>query len=122
MSESKKEKIKRVVAEAVKRKKRKETAGKVNIENVSAPKKHKPKKVKEHKGKKHDAAPVSIGAHGGRYIQEPSGHKRYVAEGNLAGKKRLKKSIHDELGKLVKQAEIEEFVKSFKKEKENERK
>lgn len=105
-----KQKIKRVLAS----KKRKEVEGRVNIENVSAPKKHKPKKVKE----EHSDAPkpgmVSVGAHGGRYVQEPSGHKRYVKEGQLSGVKRYKKSIRELVGEVLKKSQIEDFVKSFK--------
>ena len=98
-----KEKIKRKISEH----KRKRVEGRPNIEGVSAPKKLKNKKVADQKNKTPKAASVSIGAHGGRYIQEPSGHKRYVAEGSLSGRKKFKKSI---------QKVLEDFVKGDKNE------
>ena len=93
-----KEKIKQKISEH----KRKRVEGRPNIEGVSAPKKRKPKKVAEHKVKAPQAASVSIGAHGGRYIQEPSGHKRYVSDGSLSGRKKFKKSIQNVLEAFVK--------------------
>lgn len=105
-----KEKIKRVIGA----KKRKHTAGKVNIENVSTPRKNKPKKHKEAKEKKHSPGQVSVGAHGGRYVIEPSGHKRYVKEGNLAGTKRYKKSVKDVVKDVLVKASATDFVQKYK--------
>lgn len=128
--EALKEKIKAVIANKRKKAKtRKETEGRPNIENVSTPQKKKPAKVKEEKKKKHTPGMVSIGAHGGRYIQEASGHKRYVSEGQLAGTKKIKKSLEGDLSSdpvkgiledIVKSGEIKEFVSRFKKEKKHE--
>jgi hypothetical protein len=116
--DKKKEKMRAIIAAA---KKRKQVHGRVNIENVSSPKKHKPKKIKQQKKKKVAPAQVSIGTHGGRYIQEPSGHKRYVAEGKLSGVKRFKKSIKEQLELLIKgeiiASSIEEFIKRYKEKK-----
>lgn len=105
-----KEKIKRVIGA----KRRKEVAGRVNIENVSRPRKNKPKKVKEAKEKKHSPGQVSVGAHGGRYVVEPSGHKRYVKEGNLAGTKRYKKSVKDSIKDVLIKASANDFVQKYK--------
>lgn len=108
-------KLKEKIKEAVKKlKQRKKVEGQVNIEGVTKPKKKKPKKQKEHKVEQQAPGAVSIGAHGGRYVQEPSGHKRYVSEGQLAGVKRVKKSVEEILEDIVKKGNIEEFVKSFK--------
>ena len=93
--------------------KRKKVEGKPNIEGVTRTKKLKPKHVKEQKVKQPGPASVSIGAHGGRFIQEPSGHKRYVKEGQLSGTKRIKKAFDE----YFKQDIITNFIKSFKKEK-----
>ena len=106
-----KEKIKEVVS---KLKHRKKTEGQVNIEGVTRPKKHKPKEVKQQNKKPHSPGSVSIGAHGGRYVQEPSGHKRYVKEGQVSGTKKYKKSIQETLEDIVRKGQAEEFVKSFK--------
>ncbi len=122
MSEYKlKEKVKQKVKQRLKEargKKRKETEGRVNIEGVTSPRKHKPKKVKEEKRKKHQSGAVSIGAHGGRYIQEPSGHKRYVSEGKLSGTKRYAKSVKDVLSDVIKKSQVTEFVKNYKRRKD----
>lgn len=109
-----KEKIKERIKNVIKEHKRKRVEGKPNIEGVSAPKKHKPKKVKEDGKRKHTPGQVSIGAHGGRYIQEASGHKRYVSEGQLSGVKRFKKSIQETLEDIVKKGNVQEFVAKFK--------
>ena len=107
--------LKEKVKETIKRyKKRKKVEGQVNIEGVTKPKKKKPKKHKEEKQQRHTPASVSIGAHGGRYVQEPSGHKRYIGEGGLAGRKRFKKSVLESLEEVIKKAEISNFIKSFK--------
>ena len=124
-----KEKIKQVIANRRKKSKtRKEVEGRPNIENVSTPKKKKPNKTKEEHKKAPQPGSVSIGAHGGRYIQEASGHKRYVSEGQLAGSKKFKKSmgdlsldsVKDILEDIVKSGEIREFVTKFKKDKKHE--
>jgi hypothetical protein len=96
------------------KKERKKTEGQVNIEGVSKPKKRKPKKVKEQEQKKHKPASVSVGARGGRFIQEASGHKRYVKDGGLAGHKKISKSLLEELESIVKEDKIKEFVLNFK--------
>lgn len=109
------EQLKQKIHEKIREyRKKKQTEGKVNIENVSAPKKHKPKKHKEEHSKAPQPGAVSVGAHGGRYIQEPSGHKRYVAEGQLSGRKRYKKSLQESIGDILVKSEAEEFVKQFK--------
>lgn len=109
-----KERIKRKLLE---HKKRKKTEGQVNIEGVTKPKKKKPKKVKEQESRQGKPGSVSVGAHGGRYVLEPSGHKRYVKEGQLAGTKRYKKSLKDMVGDVLTKSKIEEFVKSYKEKK-----
>jgi hypothetical protein len=117
-SEKLKEKVKRKIAEY--KQKRKNVEGKPNIEGVTTPKKRKPKKQKEEKRRKHTPGMVSIGAHGGRYVQEPSGHKRYVSEGQLSGVKRFKKSsdvVKSILEDVTKQIEIKEFVAKYKEKK-----
>ena len=100
-----KEKIQALVAQ-----KRKRVEGRPNIEGVSKP----------HKMKPHSPGQVSIGAHGGRYVQEPSGHKRYVAEGSLSGVKRFKKSetiVKSLIEEFVQENGIHEFIENFRKEK-----
>ena len=112
-----KQKVKQKIHEAVqalRAKKRKHTEGKVNIDNVSAPKKHKPKKVKENHSKTPQPGSVSVGAHGGRYIQEPSGHQRYVKEGQLSGSKKYKKSMQEMVEDELIKSQAQDFVKSFK--------
>lgn len=109
-----KQKLKQKIKQVLASKKRKNVEGKVNIENVSAPKKHKPKKTEEHKVESHKPGMVSVGQHGGRYVQEPSGHKRYVKEGQLSGVKRYKKSIKDLVEEVLKKSQVEDFVKSFR--------
>lgn len=95
MDNSRRDRIKHFVKEKLKN--RKKVEGRPNIEGVSTPKKKKPKKRKEEHVKPQSPASVSIGAHGGRYIQEPSGHKRYVSEGALSGVKRFKKSLEQSI-------------------------
>jgi hypothetical protein len=113
--------LKERIKETVKRfKHRKKTEGQVNIEGITKPKKHKPKKHKEEKKPRHSPASVSIGAHGGRYIQEPSGHKKYVGEGGLSGRKKFKKSVFESLEDIVKKIKVDDFIKSFKGGKNNE--
>lgn len=109
-----KEKIKTIIG---KLKHRKKTEGQVNIEGVTKPKKHKPKKVKEGSKKQQSPGSVSIGTHGGRYVQEPSGHKRYIKEGQASGVRSYKKSIQNTLEDIVRKGQAEEFVKSFKEKK-----
>lgn len=109
-----KEKLKEKIKQAVARH-RKQVEGKPNITGVSSPGKKKPKKVKEHDKKHHSPGQVSIGAHGGRYVQEASGHKRYVNEGELSGVKRFKKSVQEVLEDIVKKGDIQEFITKFNK-------
>lgn len=101
-------------------KERKRVEGRVNIEGVTTPKKQKPKESKHQESKKPAPASVSIGAHGGRYIQEASGHKRYVKEGTLAGKKKIAKSIEDMVREIALEDEKRNFVKKFKRSKSHE--
>lgn len=108
-----KQKIHQAV-QSLKNKKRKQTEGKVNIENVSAPHKKKPKKQKEHHVEAPQPGSVSVGAHGGRFIQEPSGHKRYVKEGQLSGSKKYKKSLQDMVKDVLIKAQAQDFIKTFK--------
>jgi len=111
-----KEKIKEKIAEV---KRRKHMLGHVNITGVTHSKKVKPKKKKEEQKHEHRPGSVSIGAHGGRYIQEPSGHKRYVKEGQLSGVKRFKKSVRETLEDIVKADRLESFIQDFKKRNKN---
>lgn len=107
MDNKSKQKIKSLVQ---KLKNRKKVSGKVNIENVSSPKKEKPKHVKQEHVDVSQPGSVSIGSHGGKFIQEASGHKRYVKEGSLSGTKKLRKSLKEEVQKIV----TENFIKAFK--------
>lgn len=98
--------------------KRKKTEGKPNIEGVSKPKKLSAKKEKKQEKKPHRPASVSVGAHGGRYIQEPSGHKRYIQEGGLAGRRKFNKSdLAKEMVASFIKSEIHAFVQNYRKEK-----
>lgn len=114
------EKVRQKIRERSK-KDRKRTEGSVNIEGVTKPKQRKPSKEKKQEHSKRPApASVSIGAHGGRYVQEASGHKRYLKEGTLAGKKKISKStqtIHDMVAEIAMENEKREFVKQFKRRK-----
>lgn len=101
-------------------KERKQVEGRVNIEGVTTPKHKKPKEKKQEHSKKPAPASVSIGAHGGRYIQEASGHKRYVKEGNIAGKKKIAKSIEDMVREIALEDEKRDFVKKFKRRRSHE--
>lgn len=112
-----KEKIRQKISE-VKRKKK--MLGHVAITGVTQPKKHKPKKKKEDSKKQHQPGSVSIGPQGGRYVQEASGHKRYVKEGKLSGVKRFKKSIPEALQDIVLAGEIDNFIQQFKRNRKDE--
>ena len=57
---------------------------------------------------------VSIGAHGGRYTQEPSGHKRYIKEGQISGTQSYKKSIRNVLKDIIIKSDVNSFVRKFK--------
>ena len=113
LKEQIREKIRQKLRERNK-KKRKKTEGAVNIEGVSKPKRLNPKKVKEREQKKQKPALISIGASGGRFIQEPSGHKRYIKEGDLVGHKKISKSIPELLEAIVKEDKIKQFISNFK--------
>lgn len=127
-----KEKIREKVRQKLRersQKDRKRVEGRVNIEGVTTPKHRKPKEVNhDHEHKKPSPASVSIGAHGGRYIQEASGHKRYVKEGNISGKKKIAKSsagtahIEDMVREIALENEKRDFVTKFKRRKSDERK
>lgn len=96
-------------------KERKRVEGHVNIEGVTKPKHRKPKeKAPENESKRPTPASVSIGAHGGRYVQEASGHKRYLKEGTLAGKKKIAKSIESIVREIALEDEKRDFVNKFK--------
>lgn len=96
-------------------KERKRVEGHVNIEGVTTPKHRKPKeKAPENESKRPAPANVSIGAHGGRYVQEASGHKRYIKEGGLAGKKKITKSIESIVREIALEDEAKDFVTKFK--------
>ena len=115
-----KEKIREAVRSKLRensQKKRKQTEGHVNIEGVSKPKRAKPKKTKQGEGKKPGAASVSVGAHGGQFIQEASGHKRYVKPGGLSGHKKIAKSMEEVLKEIVLEDQAREFVDKFKRRK-----
>lgn len=116
-----KEKIREKVREKLRersQKDRKQVEGRVNIEGVTRPKHKKPKeKAPENESKRPTPASVSIGAHGGRYVQEASGHKRYIKEGGLAGKKKIAKSIESIVNEIVIEDQAKEFVTKFKKRK-----
>lgn len=102
-------------------KERKRVEGHVNIEGVTKPKHRKPKEKKqEHGSKRPEPASVSIGAHGGRYVQEASGHKRYIKEGGLAGKKKIAKSIESIVREIVLEDDKRDFVTKFKRRKSHE--
>lgn len=112
-----KEKIRETVRAKLRernKKERKQTEGGVNIEGVTKPKRRKPKKVKEQEQKKHKPASVSVGARGGRYIQEASGHKRYMKDGGLSGRKKISKSIQEGIAEIVREDSIREFISKFK--------
>lgn len=120
-------KLKEIIREKVRQKlrersqkKRKEVLGRVNIEGVSAPKHKKPKEKKQEEVKRPTPANVSIGAHGGRYIQEASGHKKYVKEGNIAGRARISKSIEDMVREIALEDEKRNFISKFKRRKSHE--
>lgn len=115
-----KEKIREKVREKLRersQKDRKQVEGHVNIEGVTKPKHKKPKEKKQEESKKPTPANVSIGAHGGRFVQEASGHKRYIKEGGLSGKKKIKKSVEDMVAEIVLEDQAKEFVTKFKKRK-----
>jgi hypothetical protein len=57
---------------------------------------------------------VSVGARGGRYIQEASGHKRYMKDGGLSGRKKISKSIQEGIAEIVREDSIREFISKFK--------
>ena len=117
-----KEKLKQKLRERS-QKERKQVEGHVNIEGVTTPKRKKPKeKPSENESKRPAPASVSIGAHGGRYIQEASGHKRYVREGQIAGRKKIAKSIEDMVREIAMEDEKRNFVQKFKRRKSDERK
>jgi len=122
-------KLKELIREKVRQKvrersgkRRKQVEGRVNIEGVTTPKRKKPKEKKnDRKQKRPSPASVSIGAHGGRYVQEASGHKRYLKDGTLSGKKKIaKSSIHDIVAEIADESQIREFVNKFKRRKSHE--
>ena len=123
-------KLKEIIREKVRqklrersKKERKQTEGRVNIEGVTSPKHKKPKEKKQEHSKRPEPASVSIGAHGGRYIQEASGHKRYLKEGTIAGRKKIAKSVHAMLQEIAaERSDTREFVNMFKRRKNDERK
>lgn len=116
-----KEKIREAVRAKLRersQKDRKRVEGHVNIEGVTHPKHKKPKeKAPENESKRPTPASVSIGAHGGRYVQEASGHKRYIKEGGLAGKKKIAKSVQDMVGEIVLEDQARDFITKFKRRK-----
>lgn len=118
-----KERIREKVREKLRErahKERKQVEGRVNIEGVTTPKRKKPQEKKQETSKKPEPASVSIGAHGGRYVQEASGHKRYLKEGNIAGKKKIAKSVEDMINEIVIEDQARDFIKKFKRRKTNE--
>lgn len=120
-----KEKIREKVRQKLRersQKQRKRVEGHVNIEGVTTPKRKKPKEKEEHESKRPAPASVSIGAHGGRYIQEASGHKRYMKEGNIAGRKKIAKAIEDMVQEIALENEKRNFIEKFKRRKSDERK
>ena len=100
-------------------KERKQVEGRVNIEGVTQPKRKKPKDgVPERREPKKPApASVSIGAHGGRYVQEASGHKRYLKEGNLAGRRKVAKSVESMVREIVLEDQRRDFLTKYKRRK-----
>lgn len=116
-----KEKIREKVRQKLRersQKQRKEVEGRVNIEGVTRPKHKKPKeKAPENESKRPTPASVSIGAHGGRFVQEASGHKRYIKEGGLSGKKKISKAIESIVHEIAMEDEALDFVKKFKRRK-----
>ncbi len=101
-------------------KRRKQVEGRVNIEGVTTPKRKKPKEKTHAESKKPAPASVSIGAHGGRYVQEASGHKRYLKDGSIAGRKKIAKSVEDMVREIALEDQKREFVTKFKRRKSHE--
>jgi len=117
-----KEKIREAVRSKLReraQKERKRVEGHVNIEGVTKPKHRKPKENKpKNESKRPSPANVSIGAHGGRYVQEASGHKRYLKEGTLSGKKKIAKStVQDMVAEIAMEDERRNFINKFKRRK-----
>lgn len=117
-------KLKEIIREKVRQKlrsrsqkERKQVEGHVNIEGVTAPKRKKPKEKKQDESKKPQPANVSIGAHGGRFIQEASGHKKYIKEGNASGNKKIAKSIEDMVREISIENDKQDFINRFKRRK-----
>lgn len=121
-------KLREKIRDLVRRKKRardvgqrKQVEGHVNIEGVTKPKHRKPKEKEQDKVHKLPPASVSIGAHGGRYVQEASGHKRYLQEGTLSNRKKISKSVADMVAEIAMEDEKRNFLTNFKRKKKNER-
>lgn len=115
-----KEKIREAVRSKLRersQKKRKKTEGHVNIAGVKKPKKHNPKAKKQETKAPAKPASVSVGAHGGQYVLEPSGHKKYIAHGSAAGRKKIAKSMEETIKEIVLEDRVREFVDKFKRNK-----
>lgn len=102
------EKVKRKIKEF--REKKDKTVGEVKIPGVSKPKKKDPKEKNEEAKRKQHKQAVVVGPRGGKYVETRTGKKQYKQ------KEKIIKSILAE----IESTKITDFVKEFKKGKNNE--